>query len=135
MFSHLQNVALLLASQTQGQGEGGAGGCAGAGSSQMLMMALMMGILYFVWIRPAGNERKKHQAMLEALKRGDEVVTNSGMFGTIADMDEKTITLEVARNVKIKMLRSAISRPAAEPDKAAPKADESDKSSPKASKS
>ena len=133
MSSHLQHFVLLLASQTQ-QPEGGATGCPGGGGSQMLMMVIMMAILYFVWIRPAGNERKKHAQMLEQLKRGDEVITNSGMFGTIADMEEKTITLEVARNVKIKMLRSAISRPAADLDKST-KADESDKSSPKASKS
>jgi preprotein translocase subunit YajC len=134
MSSHLQHFVLLLASQTQ-QPEGGASGCAGgAGGSQMIMMVIMMAILYFVWIRPAGNERKKHAQMLEQLKRGDEVITNSGMFGTIADMDDKTITLEVARTVKIKLLRSAVSRPSADLDKS-PKADESDKSSPKASKS
>ena len=126
MSSHLQQVALLLASQAQP--EGGAGGCAG-GSNQMLLMVIMLAILYFVWIRPAGNERKKHAQMLEQLKRNDEVVTNSGMFGTIADMDEKTITLEVAKNVKIKFLRSAIARNAAEPTPTK-KADE-----PKATKS
>src|SRR5688572_8874935 len=114
MSSHLQHLALLLASQTQQPEGGGATGCPAGGGSQMLMMVIMMAILYFVWIRPAGNERKKHAQMLEQLKRGDEVITNSGMFGTIADMDDKTITLEVARNVKIKLLRSAISRPTAE---------------------
>ena len=87
---------MLLVSQQQQ----GPAGCA-AGSSNMLLMAVMLGILYFVWIRPAGTERKKHQQMLEQLKRGDEVITNSGIFGTIADMDERTMTLEVARNVKI----------------------------------
>src|SRR5688572_7319249 len=124
MSEHLQHLALLLASQTQQQPDGGsATGCPEAGGSQMLMMVIMMAILYFVWIRPAGNERKKHAQMLEQLKRGDEVVTNSGMFGTIADMDEKTITLEVAKNVKIKFLRSAISRPSV--DATPSKADES----------
>jgi preprotein translocase subunit YajC len=121
MSSHLQQVALLLASQAQPDG-GGAGGCA-AGGSNMLLMVIMLAILYFVWIRPAANERKKHASMLEQLKRGDEVVTSSGVFGTIADMDERTITLEVARNVKVKFLRSAILKPAA--DSAPAKADES----------
>jgi preprotein translocase subunit YajC len=130
MSSHLQQVALLLASQAQP--DPGAGGCA-AGGSNMLLMVIMLGILYFVWIRPAANERKKHQHMLEQLKRGDEVVTNSGIFGTIADMDDRTITLEVARNVKVKFLRSAVLKPAS--DAAPAKADESDKSSSKATKS
>ena len=94
----------------------------------MMLMVVMLGILYFVWIRPASAERKKHQSMLEQLKRGDEVVTNSGMFGTIVDIDERTMTLEVARNVKVKFLRSAIMKPAAEPAKA-------DESSSKPSKS
>ncbi len=130
MSSHLQQVALLLMSQAQQQQEGG---CAQAGANNMLLMAVMLGILYFVWIRPASSERKKHQTMMEQLKRGDEVITTSGMFGTITDMDDKTMTLEVARNVKIKLLRSAIARPAA--DLTSGKADESDKSAPKASKS
>lgn len=112
MSSHLQQLAMLLVSQAQTDG-GGAPGCAG-GSNQMLLMVIMLAILYFVWIRPAGSERKKHQQMLGALKRNDEVITNSGMFGTIADMDDKTITLEVAKNVKVKFLRSAISRKSAE---------------------
>ena len=118
---------MLLASQAQTDG----GGCADVAGNQMLLMGIMLAILYFVWIRPAGNERKKHQSMMEQLKRGDEVITNSGIFGTITDMDERTMTLEVARNVKIKVLRSAIAKPAADPKST--KADESDKS--KATKS
>ncbi len=127
MSSHLQQVAMLLVAQAQQ--EGGPSGCA-AGSSNMLLMAVMLGILYFMWIRPAQGERKKHAQMLEQLKRGDEVITNSGIFGTIADMDEKAITLEVARNVKIRVLRSAISRPSAEL-----KSDKADESASKAPKS
>ena len=120
---------MLIASQAQP--DGGAGGCA-AGSNQMLLMVIMMAILYFVWIRPAGRERKKQQEMMEQLKRGDEVITNSGMYGTIADMDERSMTLEVAKNVKIKFLRSAIAKRASDVAPA-PKAEESDKS--KATKS
>jgi preprotein translocase subunit YajC len=126
MSSHLQQVALLL--MAQAQPEGGAGGCAGGGGNQqMILMAVMLAILYFVWIRPGQAERKKHQSMIDQLKRGDEVITNSGIFGTITDMDERTMTLEVARNVKIKVLRTAISKNAAELKAAPPKSDKPEK--------
>lgn len=110
MSSHLQQVALLLAAQNGP--EGGPGGC--AGRPDMLLPIILIAILYFVWIRPASRERKQHQEMLDQLKRGDEVITNSGIIGTITDMSERIITLEVARNVKIKVIRSAVAKTTAD---------------------
>jgi preprotein translocase subunit YajC len=116
MFVHSQHLAAALIAQA----EGGApiGGCAGGGTESLFLPVVMMAILYVVWILPARKERKSHGAMLEALKRNDEVVTSSGIFGTITDMTDKTFTIEIAKNVKIKVLRSAVARRAAEPAKA-----------------
>ncbi|MEQ8279646.1 MAG: preprotein translocase subunit YajC [Deltaproteobacteria bacterium] len=77
---------------------------------ELALPIVMMLILYFVWIRPAGKERRQQQAMLDALKRGDEIVTSSGILGTISDISDKVMTIEVAKNVKIRVLKSAVSK-------------------------
>ena len=104
MYAQLHQVASLLTAQT---GDGGAGpaSCARDG---FLLPVIMLAILYFVWMRPEQRQRKKREEMLSALKRGDEVVTSSGILGSIADMSDKIVTLEVARNVKIRVLRSTV---------------------------
>ena len=128
MFAHLQQVALLLAAQ-QGDAPAPGGGCA---ENPIILPVIMVAILYLVWYRPATQERKKQAAMLESLKRGDEVITASGIIGTISDMSERIITLEVAKNVKIKVLRSAIAKSTDELK--AKEAEGSDKDAEKASK-
>lgn len=70
----------------------------------------MFAILYFVWLRPASKERKSHAEMLKNLKRGDRVITTSGIIGTIADKSDETLTLEVAKNVKVEMLKSSVAK-------------------------
>lgn len=112
MFPELQHLAPLLVAQAP------QGGCAG-GQEQLLLPIIMFAILYFVWIRPASKERKTHAEMLKNLKRGDKVVTTSGMIGTIADKSEETLTVEVARNVKIEMLKSAIAKRVKTPEELA----------------
>ena len=70
--------------------------------------ALIGALFYFVLIRPQSKEQKRRAAMLEALKKGDEVMTSSGMFGTIAALDEARVTLEVAKGVRIEFSRAAV---------------------------
>lgn len=65
-------------------------------------------IFYFLIIRPQGKRQKEHQSFLSALKRGDEVVTASGMLGRIEGLTDQFVTLEVADGVRIKMLRSQV---------------------------
>ena len=125
MFSHLPQVLLLLPAQAPGGG-------AGCADPNMLLPVVMIAILYFLWIRPAGKERKQREDMLGQLKREDEVITSSGIIGTIKDMTEKVVTIEVARNTKIRVLRSAIAKTTAELN--AQEAQGSDKSAEKASK-
>lgn len=94
-------VAELVAAQEK------APGCT---QFDLLMPAVLVAILYFVWIRPSQNERKKHQELLDSLKRGDEILTQTGMLGTVADIQDKVVVLEVARNVKIRMLKTGVLR-------------------------
>jgi preprotein translocase subunit YajC len=77
--------------------------------STLIMFMLIIGIFYFMILRPQQKRQKERQALLEALKKGDRVVTAGGMYGTIAGIDEKTVLVQVADNVKIKLERSAVS--------------------------
>lgn len=103
MYAQLHQVAVLLTAQTP-EGKGG------WTQADFILPIVMMAILYFVWIRPANRERKNHETMLGALKRGDEVVTSSGILGTVADISDSIITLEVARNVKIRVLKNTVQK-------------------------
>jgi preprotein translocase subunit YajC len=66
-------------------------------------------------IRPQTKQAQRHKAMVSALKRGDQVVTSSGMFGKVAAVDETSVTLEVGKGVKIKFLKDKVSRMAEQP--------------------
>src|SRR3981081_4631882 len=83
------------------------GGAAGI-SSFLFPLLLMFGIMYFMVIMPQQRQRKKMQEMLVALKNGDKVITNGGIYGTISGMDGDTIILQNAEQVKIRIARSAI---------------------------
>jgi preprotein translocase subunit YajC len=90
----------------QPSGEGGAG-------SMLVSLApiiLIFVIFYLLLIRPQQKKQKEHQKLLGALKKGDKVVTNSGLFGVISSLnDEKNIVvLKVADNVKMEFLKSSI---------------------------
>ena len=69
---------------------------------------LIFPIFYFLVIMPQQKTRKKHQAMIENLKKGDRVVSTSGIIGTIISVDKDAIVLQVAPEVKLRMLRNAI---------------------------
>jgi preprotein translocase subunit YajC len=69
---------------------------------------LMLPIFWFLVISPARREKKQQDDMLAALKRGDEVLTQGGLLGTITDFEGQLVVLEIAKNTKVKLLRSAI---------------------------
>jgi|SRR5689334_3982718 len=96
------------------QGTGGAGGF----GSMLLPLIIVMGIFYVMLILPQQRQRKKTQAMLQALKTGDKVVTTSGIYGTINGIDGETLILKIADTgsapVKIRISRSAVATVQAE---------------------
>jgi preprotein translocase subunit YajC len=71
-------------------------------------LLIIMVIFYVLLILPAQKRQKKTQQMLNALKNGDKVVTNGGLFGTIVGIDGDSIQLRIADQVKVKVLRSAV---------------------------
>ena len=64
--------------------------------------------LYFIILRPEKKQRLKRQQMLAALKKGDKVLTSSGMYGTIVQVQDQVVTVQVADNVRMRMALSAI---------------------------
>ena len=75
---------------------------------------IMFAIFYFFIIRPQSNRTKKHQEFVSELKRGDSVLTASGIMGTIEGLTDTFVTLEVADGVRIRILRSQIQSPVEE---------------------
>lgn len=79
------------------------------GAMQSLIGIALMVLIFFVFIIwPQSRKAKKHQELLKALEKGDEVVTQSGLYGKIHGMTERVITLEVAPNVRIRVERQSI---------------------------
>ena len=74
----------------------------------LLFPILLIGVMYFLMIRPQMKRQKEHRAMLEKLSKGDEVLTNGGIAGVISDIGENFITVEIADNVRIRVQKGAI---------------------------
>jgi len=74
----------------------------------MLPLVLMFVVLYFVMIRPQMKKQKEHRAMVDALAKGDEVVTAGGVLGKVARLGDAYLGLEVANGVEMQVQRSAV---------------------------
>src|ERR1700736_1229397 len=79
------------------------------GIMAFLPLLIIMVIFYVLLILPAQRRQKKTQEMLNALKNGDKVVTSGGLFGTIVGIEGDSVQLRIADQVKVKVLRSAVS--------------------------
>jgi preprotein translocase subunit YajC len=88
-----------------------------SGIALFLPLILIMVIFYFLMILPAQRRQKKVTEMLKALKTGDKVITNGGIYGTIVGLEDEAVQLRVAEQVKMKVARSAIAGLQAEPPK------------------
>jgi preprotein translocase subunit YajC len=86
----------------------GAGGATGGGFESLLLIVIMFGVLYFLMIRPQMKRTKEHKAMIEALQKGDEIVTAGGMLGRVSRLNENYVTVEIAANVEIQVQRPAV---------------------------
>jgi preprotein translocase subunit YajC len=85
-----------------------AGGDMQSSIMSMLPLVLMFVVLYFVMIRPQMKKQKEHRAMIDALAKGDEVVSGGGILGKVTKLGESHVSLEVAPGVEIQIQRSAV---------------------------
>ena len=79
------------------------------GLASFLPLIILFAVFYFLLIRPQSKRAKEHKNMVANLAKGDEVVTNGGILGTITDLDDNYATLKIADNVEIKVQRPSIS--------------------------
>ncbi len=82
--------------------------------ANIAMVALMVVIFYFLLIRPQSKQAKEHKAMLSSLKKGDSVVIGGGVLGRIHQVAEKTVMVEVAQGVRLRVLLNSITNKAPE---------------------
>lgn len=95
----IQSIPLLLAQ----------GGASPQGIMQFVPILLIFGIFYFLLIAPMRKRQKALQAMVDAVGKGDKVVTSGGLYGEIAAVHDSWVVLKIADNVRVRIAKSAIS--------------------------
>ena len=102
---------------------------------QFLPLVLIFVVFYFLLIRPQQKKQKDHRTMLDALRRGDRVVTGGGILGTVSKVvGNEEVEVDIASNVRVRVLRSTITSVLAKPDPAAAREAAKEKESAKADK-
>ena len=81
---------------------------ANSGGMNIIFFVALFAIMYFVLIRPQQKQAKEQQTMIAALKKGDDVITSSGILGKVFAVDDKVVTLEVGSGMKLRMLKSSV---------------------------
>lgn len=87
---------------------GEAGAPAGGGASGLIMMAVIFAIFYFILIRPQQKKMKEHKKMVDELKKGDEIITGGGIYGTVEGVAPDTLTVKIAEGTKVKITRGSV---------------------------
>jgi preprotein translocase subunit YajC len=88
-----------------------AGGGAGSAFASFIPLILIFAIMWFLLIRPQQKKLKEHQAMVAALRRGDEVITQGGLIGKVTKVKEDgELEVEIAPNVKVRVVRNTIAQ-------------------------
>ena len=100
----MNTFTLLQAAQPQG-----------GGASMWIMLALIFVVMWFFMIRPQRKQQKELQNFRDSLKKGDKVVTVGGIYGTVCEIKEGTVLIEVDNNVKIRVSKNALVKDFAEP--------------------
>ena len=100
--------AILQAAPAAGQG---------GGLSMWIMLALIFVVMWFFMIRPQKKQQKELQNFRDSLKKGDKVVTIGGIYGTVAEIKEDSVLIEVDHNVKIRVSKQALVKDFSDPTK------------------
>src|SRR5437870_11209284 len=106
-----RGVCMVMQSVAWAQGlNGGSPGSTASTLLSLIPFALIFVIFYFLVILPQQKRTKQQKALLEALKKGDKVVTASGIWGTVTNLGKETVTLQIADSTKIRIQRDQIAR-------------------------
>lgn len=97
----------MFASPAFAQAAGGSGGS--AMMSQLPFLLIIFGIMYFLLIRPQQKKVKEHKAMVSAVRRGDQVITQGGLVGKVVKVrDDAEVEVEIADGVKVRVIKSTL---------------------------
>ncbi len=99
----LSAIAYAMGTSAQQGGQ-----AAGGGIAALIPLVFMVIIFYFLIIRPQQKRQREHRNMLSNLKKGDQVITQGGIYGVITGLTDAVVTLEIADNVKVKVQRAYI---------------------------
>jgi preprotein translocase subunit YajC len=127
----------MLISPAYAQGTGMTGLLDQSALVQFLPLVLIFIVFYFLLIRPQQQKQKQHRVMLDALRRGDRIVTGGGVLGTVSKVvGPEEVEVDIAQGVRVRVLRSTIASVLAKPDPAAAReaAREKDREAAKADK-
>ena len=97
-------------SQTQGQPQ-----AQGGGMQMWIMLALIFGVMWFFMIRPQRKQQKELQKFRDSLQKGDKVVTIGGIFGTVVEIKENSVLIEIDNGVKMRVSKQALVKDFSEP--------------------
>ena len=99
---------LVAPAYAQAAGQPAPGGLFGGGLGGLLFPVVLIGVMYFLMIRPQMKRQKEHRAMLEKLGNGDEVITNGGVAGVVREIGDSFVSVEIADNVRVRLQKGAI---------------------------
>ncbi len=88
---------------------------AGGGMSMWVMLALMFAVMWFFMIRPQKKQQKELQNFRDSLKNGDKVVTIGGIYGTVSEIKDASVLIEIDKNVKIRVSKQALVKDFSDP--------------------
>lgn len=86
------------------------GASAGAAFAQFIPLILIFAIMYFLMIRPQQKRLKTHRAMVEAVKKGDSVITQGGILGKVVSVRDDELEVEIATGVRVRVIRSTLAQ-------------------------
>lgn len=88
-----------------------AGGAGGAGAfAQFIPLILIFVIMYFLMIRPQQKRAKQHREMVSALQKGDQIITQGGIFGKVTSVRDDEVEVEIAQGVKVRIVRATVTQ-------------------------
>lgn len=111
-----RGASVLLAFQPAATPGGGGhhgpsgGGSPGGGITQMLMLPAIFFFVWFFMLRPMKQQQKEQEDVQKSLRKGDKVVTNSGMIGTVYEVLDKEIVIELAEKVRVRFTRESVTK-------------------------
>jgi len=108
LMSHMKEVNSMISEAYALGTNPAAGGQGGSQYMSIIMLVAIVGIFYFLMIRPQQKRAKEHKNFLANLKKGDKIITSGGLYGTITGITDDSITIEIAEKVRVKVEKGTV---------------------------